>query len=119
MTTNTATSPATDLEHAIVELIAVRAGIEQLTTRRGELEDLIRALVPAGTRQTVGDHTITVSTPVRRLNTRALAADNPATARPELYKASLDTTAVRRFFSDADLEAGGYYTTSTPTVKLS
>ena len=107
MTTNTATPPAADLEHAIVELIAVRAGIEQLTTRRGELEDLIRALVPPGTRQTVGDHHVTV------------AADNPATARPELYKASLDTAAVRRFFSDADLEAGGYYTTSTPTVKLS
>ena len=121
MTTTPPTTPETELllESLAEELTTINAHLEKLTERKQALTAAILDLIPAGTTTPAGLHTITVTTPSRRLNSRKLAEAFPADKYPDLYVRTLDTKAVKKAFSENALTEGDFYTIGSPTVRLS
>ena len=121
MTTTTPTTPEPDLllERLAEELTTINMHIEQLAERKQALTAAIIDIIPAGTTTPAGLHTITVTTPTRRLNSRKLTEAFPADKYPDLYVRTLDTKAVKKAFSENALTEGDFYTIGTPTVRLS
>lgn len=121
MTTTPPATPETELllESLAEELTTINAHLEKLTERKQALTAAILDLIPAGTTTPAGLHTITVTTPTRRLNSRKLTEAFPADKYPDLYVRTLDTKAVKKAFSENALTEGDFYTIGSPTVRLS
>lgn len=102
------------LEQLALERTKVAADRDALAERVKEIDHLLAAALQDG-RNTVGDHTVTVTHP-QRLNTTALEAAYPVTKYPHLYAAKLDTAAVKEHLAPADLQA--FKTVGTPTVRV-
>lgn len=103
-------------EQLVAERVKRMAAIEADKERVAEIDSLLLKDLEAGT-HTIGDHKVQIRAGSRRLNTTRLAKALPFTQRPELYKAVVDTTAVKHHLSPAELEA--YQDQGNPTVVLS
>jgi len=118
-TPETASDDVTDvdrqirLEQLATELAKRQAAIEADKERVEEIKQILAAELPVGTHP-AGSHKIQVRAGARRLNNTRLAEAYPYTVRPELYKATLDTTAVKHHLAPAELES--FKDASAPTV---
>ena len=116
MTTTTLTEQQTaDLEQLAMHRAKIAEEIKQLDELRKEYDEKITALAGEGTTK-AGPYKVTVTRP-RRLDAKALEDAYPVIDRPELYKRAIDTAAVKKHFSPADLEQ--FQTVGTPTVRIS
>jgi len=80
-----------------------RAQIAELARKVATIDDTLDKLEP-GIVYDTPTHTF-LRRPTRRFNAAKFAEKFPATKKPKLYKRTLDTTAVKRAFSAAELAA--------------
>lgn len=101
----------------ITQILDNRHQIATLEQQNAELEDhLLKTHEPGN--YPAGDHTLTITKPSRRLNTRKLATDYPAMQYPQLYKQTIDTKRVREAFAETYLETRDYYTQGRSQVRI-
>lgn len=101
----------------IAQILDNKHQIAILEQQNAELEDhLLKTHEPGN--YPAGDHTLTITKPSRRLNTRKLAADFPAVQYPQLYKQTIDSKKVKESFAVDYLEARNYYTTGKSQVRI-
>lgn len=103
-----------NIEHLIRARLTIDEQIDQLNAEREQINHAILDALPEGGQ--VGETKVTVTTP-RRLDTRALAAAYPVAGHPALYKATLDTKAVRKHIAEVVLD--GFMVDGKPSVRLS
>lgn len=99
-------------------LIEINAEIGALQEEKDAITALILHDLTPGTRIEADGLTITVGKPVERLNTRKLTEAYPLLDFPHLYKAVVDTTAVRKHVPPADLEKHGVFDVQNPRVSV-
>jgi len=107
----TATQP--NLAALINEELTLAEAAEQIDERRKTIKAILIDQLPIGTHD-IGEHTVQVRAGARRLDPAKVAANHPFEQNPELYKNTLDTTAVKHHIAPAELD--GYKTDGTPTV---
>ncbi|NEG90583.1 hypothetical protein [Bifidobacterium aerophilum] len=95
-------------------IAVIDSQIKELMEERDDLKSQILMSHPDPGSYEAGALTVTVKTGAKRLDPRKLEQAYPADKYPQLYKATLDTKAVRSQFAPAALEA--YQTTGNPTV---
>lgn len=91
------------------------AKIETLTEQRDILKTQIAAATTPATTTRAGKWTIAHRAGARRLNHAKLTKAYPVTQHPHLYQPKINTTAVRKHFAPADLEAY-YQAASSPVI---
>jgi hypothetical protein len=104
-----------ELEQLALEATKLAAEAEAIAERVATIKAIMRGRLPRGTHQ-LGAHVVLVKAGARRLNATRLTTAFPFTDRPDLYKAALDTAAVKDRIAPADLAA--YYDEGTPTVEI-
>lgn len=117
MSTNLATGEITDidLDAITAERAQLVALIDELTQRKNAIDDVYREHLVFGTHTLAG---LRVSVQHnRRLDNAAIMQAYPVTACPELYKPTIDTTAVKKYIAPVDLDA--FYLDGTPKVVVS
>lgn len=109
---------STDI-HRLEQLVLERAKLtndrDALIERIAELDSILTTHLTAGT-HTLADHTVIITTPAR-LDPKKLEAAYPVAQHPELYKPTIDTTAVKNNISPIELDQ--YKTTGRPQVRIS
>ena len=98
--------------------LSLQVQIATLSEERDALLGVIRAGIPEGTSQNVGDFNVRVSKPAERLNTKAFTEKYPPSEFPRFYKQTVDTAAVRAEMAPAYLQKDGLYTTSAGRVTI-
>lgn len=91
-----------DLEQLTRERATITAQIDELTARKSAIDDLYREHLDFGTTPLAG---LKVSIQHnRRLDPAKVMAAYPVTACPEIYKPTIDTTAIKKHIAPIDLE---------------
>lgn len=114
----TPTTPEDDiiaLEQLVTEYTKLGAEVEAIKERQDEIKTLLLTKLPQGTHE-AGPFKVTVKAGAKRLNNAALMAAYPVTAHPEMYKAALDTTAVKKHIAPVELEQ--FQDTGAPTLAV-
>lgn len=107
-----------NLEQAAQRILTISEQIEALTEEKGALTAAVLTQVEPGTKRDAGDYTISVGKPVQRLSATRIMLTYPVTEHPHLYKAAIDTAAVKKHLAPAVLAAEGLYDESTPRVTI-
>ncbi|UOE45912.1 hypothetical protein [Agromyces larvae] len=100
-----------ETERLLNERAVLREQADRISQRLTLIDDALRALGHGS--HAVGPWKVQVQTN-RRLDTAALASQFPAESNPHLYKAALDTEAIKQHLAPAVLDA--YYRDGAPRV---
>lgn len=121
----TTTENSVEDQHAYAQMAArlsdLDAQIEQLKEQRDQVAELLLNSLPEDAKKVdAGDYTISVRAGARRLNTRKIEEQFPATQYPTMYqqKAVLITEEVKRQVSEAFLEEHGLFIVGRPSVSV-
>ncbi|WP_061960631.1 hypothetical protein [Demequina flava] len=109
----TSKNTAPDLAALVNEELTLAAAAEQIAERRATIKATLIDNLPIGSHD-IGDHTVQVRAGARRVDPGKVAANHPYEQSPELYKHTVDTTAVKHHLAPAELD--GYKTDGQPTV---
>ncbi|QIK83010.1 hypothetical protein [Sanguibacter sp. HDW7] len=104
-----------DIEQLAAELAKRQDAIAADVDRIAEIKAILATRLPIGS-LAVGDYKVIVKAGARRLSTSRLTAAFPVESYPALYKAALDTAAVKEQFAPAALAE--YQDQGKPTVEV-
>lgn len=110
MTTTENPAPMTpsEIEKTVEHIIHLDAEIEHLQDQKAALQEQLTQRLPVGS-YPAGAYRLTITSPPRRLNNRAIQDAYPVAQNPHLYKPTLDTKKVREHISEAVLQEQGFY----------
>lgn len=107
---------AVDIEMLAAEEVDLAERAALISARRDEIRQTLREALSVGTHQ-AGEYKVIVRAGARRVDTSAVAKTYPVEARPELYRQTVDLSAVRRHIAPADLEACTIVSPATVSVQ--
>lgn len=107
-----------NLETIVARYAELTHQIAALTEEKQGITALLLSEIEPETKLEIGTFKVSVGKVVERLNTRRLTEALPVSERPELYKATIDTAAVKKHVPYVNLKALGVYDTSTPRVTV-
>ena len=103
------------LEQLVLEDTKLAENEERIKARRATIRSVLARHLDAGTTD-LADHKVIVSTPAR-LDAKALGEAFPVAQHPELYKPTLDTSAVRHHLAPTVLEQYTRAGSTTVTIR--
>ena len=107
-----------NLESIITRYTEITEQIAALTEEKQGLTALLLSEIEPETKLEIGDYRVSVGKITERLNTRRLTEALPVSEHPALYKATIDTAAVKKHVPYVNLKALGVYDTSTPRITI-
>ena len=102
-------------EQLVIEAVKLQAEAEAIKERLDTIKAILVNTFGGGT-HTIGAHKVQIREGVRRLSSARLTKAYPAEQYPQLYKAAIDTNAVKTNFAPVALE--DFYDVGSPVVSF-